>query len=250
MPRLELLCAVVLLLLSACAPRTVGTVTVARPDAFSAAFSPRGVLWVTGGTAFLARAPQFRVEKLATPVPVADVAWHDGDAWAALPSVALVVRLTGTGGSLQAGVAVKLSESRIYREDGTALTYSGESTAGLTGAPDAVVTGGDGLDYALQGERLYRIGRERSLVGASQGGPFLTPSPGGVLVSSVPSAVTRDFTYQLHDGQLLRQDASRTVRGAVPHLPGRVGLVGDLVVTVTREGQVRVFRYDLTEVKP
>lgn len=234
-----------LLVLSGCAPRVASV-----PERFAAAFSARGALWVRGGQAFVARAPQFRPEALPTPAPVADVAWHDLDAWAALPGVGWVQRLTGAGGVVRAGVAVKLSATRIYREDGSALSYDGAPAGGLLGAPDAVETGGDGNDYALQGGRLYRVTPVRALVSAQPGGPFLAPTPQGVVASPVPVAVTADFTYRLTGSALERVDAAGSVRGSVPHGPGLVGVAGEFIVTVSREGAVRVFRYDLTEVKP
>lgn len=232
------------LLLAGCAPRVT-----AGAGNFNAAFSERGVIWVSNGAAFIAPAPQFTPQRLNVPAAVADVAWHDGDAYVALPSAGWVQRVTGTGGVIQAGVAVKLSASRIYREDGSALTYDGAPENGLLGAPDAVVTGGDGQDYALQGGRLYRVGPNRVLVNGGAGGPYLVRTPSEVLVSPVPVAVTADFTYRLTNGTLQRLDATGSVRAELPHPPGLVGVAGDRVVTVTREGQTRVFRYDLTEVQ-
>lgn len=239
----RLLFAVLLFLLGACAPRAQGG------DPFAAAFSSGGVIWTANGRTFLARAPQFAPEAVRTPGRVADVAWQGGDAWVALPDVGWVQRVTGAPGVVRAGLAVRLSAARIYREDGSAVAYAGGPAAGLLGAPDAVVTGGDGLDYALQGGKLYQLGSARTLVNEAAGGPYLVATPGGAVTSAVPAAVHDGDLYRLTNGQLERVDAAGSVRAALPHAPGLVGLAGDLVVTVSPGGQLRLFRYDLSEVK-
>ena len=230
-------------LLAACAPRASGGET------FAAAFSQSGVIWTANGQTSLARAPQFLIEPVRTPGRVADVAWQGGDAWVALPEVGWVQRVTGAPGVVRAGRAVKLSAERIYREDGSAVSYAGLPATGLIGAPDAVVTGGDGLEYALQGAKLYRLDAGRTLLRDPAGGPYLLATPDGAATSAVPAAVRDGDLYRLTNGQLERVDAAGAVRAAVPHPPGLIGLTGDLIATISPGGRLRLFRSDLSEVK-
>ncbi len=235
--------AVLPLLLAACAPRASGGAP------FAAAFSGGGVVWTANGRTFVARAPQFAPEAVRTPGRVADVAWQGEGAWVALPDAGWVQRVTGAPGVVRAGLTVKLSAARVYREDGSAVTYLGGPATGLLGAPDAVMTGGDGLDYALEGGKLYQLGAARSLIREGAGGPYLVATPQGAVTSTVPAAVHDGDLYRLTGGQLERVDAAGAVRAAVPHAPGLIGLAGNLVVTITPGGQLRLFRYDLSEVK-
>ena len=99
-----------------------------------AAFSDDGVAWVVGGRACVARVPSFGpvCPRLA---PASDVSWQRGDgqgadAWAALPGPGLVVTLDRAPRSLNVGAVTRLSSARIYREDGSALTYGGERERG------------------------------------------------------------------------------------------------------------------------
>jgi len=244
-------------LLAACAPRATEAGTSAPPSpaptsvvaSVRAAFSDRGVVWVTNGRVFLARAPGFQVEAVRTPGQAADAAWHDGDAWAALPAAGWVQRVTGRPDVVQAGRAYRLTATRVYREDGSAVTYTGAGTTGMLGAPDAVVTGGDGLDYALQSGRLYKLGTGRLLVSERAAGPYLSVTPEGAVASAVPAVTTREGTYRVTGGKLQRVDPTGVVRSEVTSDAVVVGRVGDLIVTVSPEGVVRAFRYDLSEVK-
>lgn len=241
-----------LLPLTACAPapaqRPVQSPTdpavVAAPaePGFRAAFGPQGVAWVSGGQACVARAPSYRASCPRLP-PAVDVAWNGGDAWAAVPGLGAVITLDRAAQTVAVGRVVALSASRAYREDGTAVTYAGAATRGVIGAPTAALTGGDGQDYVLLGGRLLRVA-DGAVLG-SAAGPYLQPTPTGVRSAEVPG-VSGDFgRYRLNNGALERLDPAGGVLARVPHGPGRVGLVGSDVVTVSPGGQVRVFGTDL-----
>ncbi|WP_245588595.1 hypothetical protein [Deinococcus pimensis] len=236
--------AALLVVLAGCAP------AVTRPQAaLTAAFSAQGVAWVSGGAVFLARAPLFRPQRVPVPGRATDVAWNGGNAWVALPAAGWVQRITGEPGVVQVGRVVELTDTRAYREDGTAINFRGQDAPGLVGAPDQAVTGGDGLDYAVQAGRLYRVDPARTLLLDSLGAPLLVSTPTGAGLSTVPVAFTADSQYRLQGGTLERVDAAGRVRASVPHGPGVVGVSAEFVVTVSPNGEVRVFRYDLTEVK-
>ena len=94
---MRLLLSALLLSLTACAPSM--TAPARAPVGLRAAFSEAGVAWVSGGRACVARAPSFQPSCPALP-PAVDVAWHGGQAWAGVPSLAAVVTLDGAPGSL------------------------------------------------------------------------------------------------------------------------------------------------------
>ncbi|KEF34258.1 hypothetical protein RDMS_07590 [Deinococcus sp. RL] len=236
------LCLSPLLLLAACAPAPSSgpdTRPALTVPAFDAAFSPDGVAWVEGGRACVARAPSYRVTCPRLPSPAVAVAWNDGDAWAALPGTGTLLTLDRAARSVPVGRVVALSGTRAYREDGTAVTYGGQPARGVAGAPTAVVTGGDGEDYALVAGTLRRVA-DGAVVEVSPL-PFLAAAPTGAATFTVPTAVTRVDRFQLTGGALQRLDASGRVLASVPHPPGRVGLVGGDVVTVSPGGTVRVY---------
>lgn len=248
-----------LALLTACAPavtdtRPTGGAAVTSGPAITAnlvtaAFSDRGAVWVQDGAVFLARAPGFRPERVPVPGRAVDVAWNGGEAWAALPASGWVQRLTGEPRVVQAGRVVAITDTRIYREDGSAVGYDGQPAPGLIGRPDDVVTGGDGGDYATQSGRLYRLDPSRTLLQDRLGAGRLFATPGGATVTTTPTVFTRDGSFRLLDGRLERVDAAGRVRASVPHEFATVGVVAEFVVTVSSAGAVRVFRYDLSEVK-
>lgn len=228
-------------LLSACAP----SVTVPRGEAgFRAAFSESGVAWVSQAQACVARAPSYRPQcpRLG---PVADVAWHDGDAWAALPGAGLAVTLDRSPRSLNVGAVVALSAQRLYRGDGSALTYAGEAAAGVAGAPSAAVTGGDGAEYVVLAGQLRRVAG--GALETAQ--PYLFATPTGAKTALLPSAEDGAGRYQL-TGTALERVLAGVVVARVPHGPGRLGLVGGEVITVSAEGTVRRFTLALQELKP
>ncbi|GGO39901.1 hypothetical protein GCM10008949_48670 [Deinococcus humi] len=219
---------------------------VATPadPAFRAAFAPEGAAWVSGGRACVARAPSYRVSCPGLPLAV-DVGWNGGDAWAAIPSLGAVITLDRAAQTVMVGRVVALSNTRAYREDGTAVTYAGAPTRGVIGAPAAAITGGNGQDYALLGGKLVRVGD--GVVLESGAGPYLRPTPSGARSADVPGIVSAFGSYRLSNGELQRLDAAGGVVGRVQHGPGRIGLVGGDVVTVSPQGQVRVFGPDLRE---
>lgn len=240
-----------LLPLAACAPAPAqpqpATRSVAAAPAdpsFRAAFAPEGVAWVAGGRACVARAPSYRAVCPGLP-PAVDVGWNGGDAWAAIPGLGAVVTLDRAAQTVAVGRVVALSNTRAYREDGTAVTYAGAAARGVIGAPAAAVTGGNGQDYVLLGGKLLRVGD--GVVLESGAGPYLRPTPAGAASADTPGVVSAFGRYRLVGGELQRLDAAGGVVGRVPHGPGRVGLVGSDVVTVSPQGQVRVFGVDLRE---
>lgn len=224
-----------------CAPRAV---TPAPTSDLRASFSDAGVVWTAGGRACVARAPAFQA--VCPQVgQVADVSWHGQNAWAALPLSGLITTLDRAPQTLAVGAAAVLSGQAIYRQDGSALTYSGEPAAGVPGQPSLALTGGDGLDYVLLGGQLIRVGDNRVI--DPLGATFLARTPTGVTNLPGPGVVTADSTYLLRGGQLERLDASGAVLASVPHGPGLVGLVGQDVLTVSPDGVIRRFSRELQE---
>lgn len=236
--------------LVACAPSATNggapTTQTFATQSFAAAFDDAGVLWVEGGQAFIARWPGFQTERVAVNAPVQAVAWSGRRPWVAAGSA--VVTASGEPRTLTAGRVVALSATRIYREDGSAIDYSGAPATGLIGAPSAVITGGNGQDYALQGRTLYRIGVAEPLDPDARAN--LIATPGGAATSNAPGVVTDQGLYQLTGTQLQRLDGLNVVRASVAHGPGLVGQVRGRIVTVARGGALRFFNADLGEVGP
>lgn len=243
-----------LLLIAACAPASTSRAPSAAPPspapapapAFSAAFAPEGVAWVDQGQACVARAPSYRPACPRLPGRVAAVGWNGGNAWAALPGVGLLVTLDLAARSVPVGRVVALSATRAYREDGSAVTYDGTATTGVAGAPSAAVTGGDGQDYVLLAGALLRVPDGTVLERAA--GPLLEVTPTGARSTNLPSVNTLAGTYRLTGAALERLDAAGRVLKSVPHGPGRIGVVGGDLVTVSPGGAVRVFGSDLQPV--
>lgn len=227
------------LLLSACAPAYSPPTGDA---AFRAAFSADGVAWVAGGRACVARAPGFRVVCPSLPVAV-DVAWNAGNAWAAVPGAGVVVTLDRAARSVPVGRVVALSSTRAYREDGSAVTFGGAAATGVAGAPSAALTGGDGEDYVLLAGNLRRV--TDNVVTEVSAAPFLVALPGGARSADVPTAVTSTGNYRLANGRLERTDDTGRVLNSVSHGRGRVGQIGNTVVTVSEQGNVKVFSVTL-----
>ncbi|GGM10731.1 hypothetical protein GCM10010841_18960 [Deinococcus aerophilus] len=225
--------------------RAAPSSTAAPADpTFRAAFGPEGVAWVAGGRACVARAPSYRPNCPKLP-PAVDVGWNGGDAWAAVPGPGAVVTLDRSAQTVVAGRVTALSTTRIYREDGSAVTYAGADTRGVIGGPTAALTGGDGNDYVLLAGNLMRVSDGARL---EQGaGPLLVATPTGAQSADLPAVVTVSGRYRLSGTRLERLDATGRVVATVAHGPGRVGLVGSEVVTVSPDGQVRSFGVDLQE---
>lgn len=231
------------LLLSACAP----AYSPPTGDAgFRAAFSADGVTWVAGGRACVARVPSFRVVCPSLPVAV-DVAWNAGEAWAAVPSAGVVVTLDRAARSVPVGRVVALSSTRAYREDGSAVTFGGAAATGVAGAPSAAVTGGDGEDYVLLAGNLRRV--TDNVVTEVSAAPFLVALPTGARSAELPTAVTSSGIYRLANGRLERGDGTGRILNSVAHGAGRIGQVGNAVVTVSAEGNVRVFSENLEQLQ-
>ncbi|WP_034385248.1 hypothetical protein [Deinococcus sp. YIM 77859] len=228
-------------LLSACAPAAAPR---GPAVAFDAAFSPEGATWLDNGQACVARAPSYRPVCPQLPGRAVAVAWQGGDAWAALPGAGLLVTLDRAARSVPVGRVVTLSSTRAYREDGSAVTYAGQPAGGVSGAPTAALTGGDGEDYVLLAGTLRRVAD--GLIVETAPGPLLEVTPTGVRSANLPSVTTAAGTYRLTGTALQRLDASGRVLASVPHGPGRVGVVGADIVTVAPSGLVRVFGVDLT----
>lgn len=245
LPLLCLLSAGLLPLMS-CAPAATGQAPESpgaspRPaaaSAFRAAFSEQGVAWVSGGQACVARAPSFRASCPRLPAAV-DVAWQGGEAWAAVPGISAVVTLDGAPRSVPVGRVVALSATRIYREDGSALTYAGAPARGVVGAPTAAATDGQGEDYVLLAGALRRVSDGRVLDRVA--GPSLVALPSGARSQEAPEVVDEFGAFRLSNGRLEALDALGQVRRAVPHGPGLVGRAGQWVVTITPGGTVRLF---------
>ena len=228
--------------LAGCAPAALGELPAGA--AFRAAFSDQGVAWVASGRACVARAPSFRVNCPPLP-PAVDVAWNGPDAWAGVPGVGVDVTLDGAARTVDVGRGAALSAGRVYREDGSAVTYANGPVRGVPGRPSAAVTVGD-AEFALVGGEVRRVADGAVL---AHGAAFLTVTPDGAAGSAQPQLVTAEGTYRLTGERLERLDTAGRVVAATPHGPGRVGRVGPLIVTVDAAGTVRAFGVDLSPVR-
>ncbi|MFC4454950.1 hypothetical protein [Deinococcus sonorensis] len=243
MKRLALLAG---LLLSACAP----TLQQAPASlALQAAFSSDGVVWSEGGQAHVARAPTFQASTVRLPAPATAVSWQGGVPWVAVPRLNALLSADGRPVTLPVGRVVALSGTRVYRQDGSAVTYAGAATEGLIGAPGAVLTGPDGLDYAVQQGRLYRVSGGPVLLSAAAR-PFLYATLTGAATANAPTLQTQDGLYTLSGEALERRDLTGALLARVSHAPGLIGAVGATIVTVSAGGLLRFFAPDLRELKP
>lgn len=239
-------------LLSACAPTQTTSQRASQIAAlpFQADFSDAGVTWVASGKAYVARAPSFRVQLAPLPTPAVAAAWVGNVAWGALPDAGLVVTLDGPPETQVVGRAVRLSRQRVYRQDGSAVTYSGSAASGLLGFPAAVLTGGDGEEYALVGGDLYRPGSPPTLLSAGAQAYLYSLPERGAATSNVPTVQTGAGLYRLTGSALERLDGTGRTAASLPHGPGLIGLVGGRIVTLSAGGSIRVFLSDLREVRP
>ena len=247
------LAACLLVSLSACAPIQNNQTAAPRTPVslpFQADFSDAGVAWVSAGQAYVARAPSFKVLLSPLPTPAYAAAWVGNVAWGALPGPGLIVTLDGPPESQVVGRAVRLSQTLIYRQDGTTLDYGAGQGPDLPAAPSAVLTGGDGRDYALVGGSLYQPGSPATLL-SENAQAYLYRLPGrGAATSNLPSVQTGAGLYQLTGKALQRLDGTGQVVASVPHGTGLIGEVGGRIVTLSSAGQIRVFVADLREVQP
>ena len=239
--------------LSACAPMQNTRPATPQPPTtlpFQADFSDAGVTWVAAGKAYVARAPSFKTLLSPLPTPAYAAAWVGNVAWGALPGPGLIVTLDGPPDSRVVGRAIRLSSALIYRQDGTTLTYGLGQGPNLPAAPSAVLTGGDGREYALVGGSLYQPGSPATLL-SQNAQAYLYSLPGrGVATSNRPSVQTGAGLYQLTGSALERQDGNGQTVTSVPHGSGLIGEVGGRIVTLSAGGQIRVFLPDLREVRP
>lgn len=234
-------------LLLACAPVSQQREAIsAQPAAlpFQADFSDAGVTWVSGGQAYVARAPALSAVRSPLPVPAVAAAWVGNAAWGALPAAGLVVTLDGPPEQTVVGRAVKLSRSRVYLEGGGALSYQGGALSGFLGTPDSVITV-EGQDYALIGAKLYQSGSPPTLL-SGEAGPNLYATARGVATAGQPTAEFQGSLYRLTGSELQRLSGT-TVVAAVPHGPGLLGVVGGKIVTLSPQGTLRRFNPALQE---
>lgn len=252
------------LLFTACAPAT----TRVTPPTLQASFSAQGVIWTEGSRVTLARAPLFQMVVPRVPAGVTAVGWQaaslsSGGAatpWVGVGGLGLLLTADGRPVTLQAGRVVALSGTRAYREDGSTYSYDGVPGAGLLGTPDAVVTGGDGSEYAVQAGNLYRLGSSGQTVGSQTVGSqtllsgaaqrYLYATPTGAATANAPTVVTLDGRYTLTGTALEWRDASGLLLGSLPHPPGLIGVVGGVLVTLQPGGDLRFFAPDLRELHP
>ncbi|MDO4263880.1 MAG: hypothetical protein Q4C67_06755 [Deinococcus sp.] len=192
-----------------------------RPP-LQAAFSQEGVVWSDGQQACVARVPQLQPVCPRWPAATGAVAWNGGRAWAALPTLGQIVTVDGAAESLPAGRVVAMSATRVYREDGSALSYSGAEVRGTLGRPSQVLTGGSGRDYALVGGRLWNVDSGHSEPAA---GSFLLASPGGAEVTRVPTLAGRSGRLELRGTQVFR--AGEETPLPLPGPAQAFGLLGD-----------------------
>ncbi len=232
--------------------------TQARPTlsaGLQASFSEGGVIWLEGGRVTLARAPGFRLQAVALPGPASAVAWQGGLPWVALGGLGLLVSADGRPLSVPVGRVVALSATRAYRQDGSAVSVSPAGAVtpagGVPGTPSAVLTGGDGLDYAEANGALYRVTGlgEAQLLDESPG-PLLSLTPQGAVSARLPGVQTLGGLYRLTGTALERLDGSGRLLASAPHPPGQVGVVSGMIVTVSAGGRLRVFAPDLRELRP
>ncbi|GHF99532.1 hypothetical protein GCM10017783_09500 [Deinococcus piscis] len=235
--------------LSACAPAPAGSAApvagarapspqqretrlpAATTPQVQAAFSEEGAVWSDGRQACVARLPQLKPVCPRWPAPTGAVAWNGGRAWAALPTLGQVVTVDGAAETLPAGRVVAMSSTRIYREDGSALSYSAAEMPGTLGRPTQVLTGGDGRDYALVADRFWQVDRGHSEKLAA-GSHFLLAVPGGAEVTRVPTLDAPLNRLELRGGQIFRPGDQTPLS-----LPGRMeafGMIGNRTYILVR----------------
>lgn len=240
------------LALPGCAPAAT---TGGDASRLQASFSDQGVLWTEGGRVTLARAPAYQRVTVRVPAGVTAVGWQTVDRvstpWVALGGLGLLLTADGRPVTVQAGRVVALSSTRAYRQDGSTVGYDGSGGGpGLLGTPDAVVTGGDGLDYAVQEGKLYRLDSGGQTLLSSAAMPYLYADPSGAGTANAPTLSTLDGRYTLTGTALERRDASGRLLASVPHPAGLLGVVGGVIVTLQPGGLLRFFAPELRELQP
>lgn len=207
--------------LGACAPAVQGP---GAQTAWRGAASEAGVVLARGGQALLwppGAAPNTPPRAVNLPAAVADVAWHAGRPWAALPALGLVLPLTGSADPVQAGAAVRLSSLAIYRQDGSALDYQGAAAAGLPGNPAAVLSAPDGHDYGLVAGAVYRAGERTARLRVSDASGSFLYWDREIRLSPLPAVGTPGGVFVLHPDALeLRRGSSAGRLTLPPELRG------------------------------
>ena len=250
------------LLLSACAPvavqiagvKSIGT-DPAAPTTIQASFSGDGVIWTEGGRVTLARFPGFQKVSVRVPAGATAVGWQSvnrvNTPWVALAGLGLIVTADARPVSVQVGRTVALSAAFVYRQDGSAVGYDGgPASTRLLGTPEAVVTGGDSLEYAIQGGKLYRLGSGGQVLLSGAAQPYLYAIVSGAATANAPTVFTLDGRYTLTGTALERRDAAGVLLASAPHPAGLLGQVGNLIVTVQPGGILRFFGPELRELQP
>ena len=250
------------LLLSACAPVAVQIAGVkpigtdpAAPTTIQASFSGDGVIWTEGGRVTLARFPGFQKVSVRVPAGATAVGWQSvnrvNTPWVALAGLGLIVTADARPVSVQVGRTVALSAAFVYRQDGSAVGYDGgPASTRLLGTPEAVVTGGDSLEYAIQGGKLYRLGSGGQVLLSGAAQPYLYAIVSGAATANAPTVFTLDGRYTLTGTALERRDAAGVLLASAPHPAGLLGQVGNLIVTVQPGGILRFFGPELRELQP
>jgi hypothetical protein len=228
--------------LTACAPTFITSLTLSLP--FRAAFSSEGVVWVNGGKACVARAPSYRQVCPELPEKAVDVAWNNSQAWAVLPYAGFIVTLDRAALTMQVGRAVAMTATRIYREDGSAVSFQGNKLKGVVGSPTAALTGGDNEDYVLLAGKLKRVSDDVIL--DYKPSTYLRYTPFGIATAATPGITTKNATYRLTGTTLEKIDLAQRIISSMPHGPGHIGIVGTEIVTISPAGDIRVFNMNLT----
>ncbi|WP_424951173.1 hypothetical protein [Deinococcus sp.] len=240
----------VTLLLTACAPAALRP---APAGGLQASFSGQGVLWAEGGQVTLARAPGFQKVAVRVPVGVTAVGWQvagrESTPWVALGGLGLLLSADGRPVTVQAGRVVALSGTLAYREDGSTVSYDGAPGTGLLGTPDAVLTGGDGQEYAVQNGNLYRLSSGGQTVLSTAAQPYLYADLTGAATANAPTVATLDGRYTLTGTALERRDVAGVLLASAPHPAGLIGVVGGVIVTLQPGGTLRFFAPDLKELQ-
>ena len=197
----------------------------------------------------------FQKVSVRVPAGATAVGWQSVNRvnmpWVALAGLGLIVTADARPASVQVGRTAVLSSALVYRQDGSAVGYDGgPAGSGLLGTPEAVVTGGDGLEYALQNGKLYRLGSGGQVLLSGAAQPFLYATATGAATANAPTVVTLDGRYTLTGTALERRDAAGVLLASVPHPAGLLGQVGSLIVTVQPGGMLRFFGPELRELKP
>jgi hypothetical protein len=130
-----------IVLLSSCAPSSNGLLASSFA---SLSVSPRGeVAWTIRGQAWVARAPEFKAQKLAHPANASSIAWRDqnglSEPWVAMPGAGVVAKAAGTPASVSiVGRPFLLTGRCIFTLEGGVYSYAGSKVQQLERRPEQV----------------------------------------------------------------------------------------------------------------